>query len=254
MTGNRSIILKRIVDPNDPDPKNPTNYIDVPIIALFTIVDSTGYRINRSYVNDYTNTVRKVRSVTVKNKTTPDGSSITTDDSNSIDVARTIQCDHVYKSTRQNHFHANSDPAPLPSPLDPDYDPTRGHMHSHVVRYNKDNVNDPNATPWVDIELTDGLSLVGQFPGHELSGAAQRLNFWLNQDPGDKTFFDQNDPFNPTWADTNFYQTQNWTLLGNMDADIDNDGNVRPVMLDPFSNIVNIDWGGLAVEFFDGAT
>lgn len=245
----RVIGLKRIVDPDDPDPQNPTNYVDVPTIVSIRIMD--GYipqTMIRSYYSIDGNDIRQTKVHTVKNQSTSNGSTIQTDDTNKLDVERVLMCQHVNADWIEWHYFNNGDPAPLPAPIDPAYDPTLGHVKSHVVRYNKDNKNDPNSTPWIDVELADVVRIIGNRKERE-SDAAQVAIVSLNNDGGDDTFSDPGDPFNPAWADINYYQTQNWGYAGIMP--LDTNGNPDPVRLDPFTNIVNVDWGsGLAVEFY----
>jgi hypothetical protein len=260
---NRTISFKRIVDPDDPDPANPTSYVDVPCILGVRLIDGKDpLQLVRTYDNTISNNRRAVHVTTVKNQSTPDGKTIVADDSNKLDCERVKSCQHVHADWIEHHYFVNGDPAPLPAPIDPAYDPTKGHIKSHVVRYNQANKNDPNETPWVDIELVDRTKIVGMRKERD-SDAGQVAIIHLSQDGGDDTFSDPNDPFNPRWGDRDHYLKQNWKLVGNPPPDgkgaklimpIDTNGNPDPVRLDPFQNITNCDWGsGLAVEFFDGA-
>lgn len=263
-TKSRTISFKRIVDPSDPDPSNPVSYCDVPCIVALRIVDGENpTQLIRTFDSGQTNMVRKTRVRTVKNATTPDGVAIVTDDTNKVDCERVIYAKHVNSDLTEWKYLIDSDPAPLPAPIDPAYDKTQGHRKSHVVRYNQANKNDPNETPWIDVELADEVKIIGNHDERD-SDAAQVVFLTLSQDAGDKTFSDPTDPFNPTWADRDYYQTQNWDLVGLEPPDgkgaelimaMDTSGNPDPVRLDPFQNIVNVDWGsGLAVEFYDRDT
>lgn len=253
----RTIAFKRIVDPSDPDPQNPTNYIDVPVTVGVVLGDGkSSQRLIRTYDNTKNNTVRATWTDTVNNKST-DGQKITEDDSNTVDVERVISVQVSNQSQLEFHYFNTGDPAPLPPPSDPSYDPTQGHYRSHVLRYNKDNVNDPNSTPWVDVEVADAVRVGGnkreRNDAANLPGVGQQSFIWLENDFGDNTFSDPTDPYNPAWADQNFYQTKNWDFAGTLP--LDTNGNPDPVRLDPFTNIANINWNaGLAVEFFDQAT
>jgi hypothetical protein len=245
----RVVYLKRLVDPSDPNPNNPTNYIDIPVIVDIWFKDANkAQRYKRTFNNSKALNARTVHTHTVKNQSLDAGGKFTADDTNTVDVER------IDKLTIKNaDWHStwslhNQDPAPLLAPSDPAYDATlNGHNKTHVVRYNKDNKNDPNSTPWVDVELVDILEMKGA--KKQRGGHTQVRAYHIGgNDPG-VALNDATDPFNPTWGDITFHDTLGVTLP------VDTNGNPDPVRLDPFQNIVNINWGdGLAVEFFDGAS
>jgi hypothetical protein len=251
----RQIAHKRIVDPDDPDPANPTNYVDVPVTLGITFMLDR-QRIYRTYDNTGANTVRNTRVRAVKNRSTDSGG-ITVDESNKLNVERVGHVEHINADVKEFHYFITNEPVD-DSDTSTDSVAKLGHKNSVVVRYNKDNVSDPDSTPWVDVELVTEMQVMGQRrerdvePG--IAGAAQQSFIHIMADSGDRSFSDPNDPFNPAWADKDFWQTQGWNFKGIMSYP-DTNGNPDPVRLDPLQNIVNVNWGeGLAVEFFDGAT
>jgi hypothetical protein len=251
----RQIAHKRIVDPDDPDPANPTNYVDIPVTLGITFMLDR-QRIYRTYDNTSTNTVRDTRVRTVKNRSTDSGGAITVDEDNKLDVERVGHVEHVNADVKELHYFLNNEPVD-DSDTSSDSVANLGHKNSVVVRYNQDNVNDPDSTPWVDVELITEMQMMGQRrerdvePG--IAGDAQQSFVHIMADSGDQGFSDPSDPFNPAWADKDYWKTQGWDFKGIMNYP-DTNGNPDPVRLDPLQNIVNVSWGGLAVEFRDGAT
>jgi hypothetical protein len=244
----RVVGLKRLIDPNDPNPNNPTNYIDIPVIVSIWFKDANkAQRYRRTFNNSKALNARTVHTHTVKNQSLDASGKFTADDTNSVDVER-IDALTIKNADWHSTWHLhNQDPAPQLAPSDPAYDPGKeGHNKTHVVRYNKGNVNDPTSTPWVDVELVDILAMKG---AKKQRGNHTQVRYYHlgGNDPG-ADLNDATDPFSPTWGDITFHPT-----LGTLP--VDTNGNPDPVRLDPFQNIVNINWGdGLAVEFFDGAS
>jgi hypothetical protein len=237
----RIMALKRVFDPNGGD----EDYIDVPVIVAVTLTDSgDGQEYLHEFHSTAENTGRQTHVHTVNYQTidNPDG-----DSSNTVDVER-IDAFTVSFSTRELEIDLNNnDPAPL-RPGDPQ---AAGHQKSHVVRYNKDNINDPDAAPWIDIELIDELLLTGYWLERDLllevppresqsTDAAQETTLELTHDPG-APLATSDDPFNPTWSDIHYWD-------GNPDVQFsgylseDTNGKDAPVRLDPFQNIVNVNW------------
>jgi hypothetical protein len=250
----RDVYLKRLIDPSDPNPSNPTSYIDIPVIVSISFLDhnrAQGYK--RTFNNSKDRNTREVHTKTVKNQSIGAGGKFSTDDSNSVDVERIDKLTVKNDDWRAVWGLVNQDPAPQVAPADPAFDPKiHGHEKTHVVRYNKDNVNDPSATPWVDVELIDVLKLKGA--KKQRGDHTQVRHYHLDyNDPG-ADLNDATDPFNPTWSDIKYWENQ--LGAGPLPMIImDTNGNPDPVRLDPFQNIVNVNWGdGLAVEFFDGAS
>lgn len=245
----RTVAFKRIVDPDDINPGNPSNYIDIPIVASLQVIDGENAQLMiKTFYNESANDSRKTWTATVNNKSTPDGSTIIEDDSLLVDCERVSSITFVDTFWTVKQFFFNADPAPLPPVIDPSYKDAVGHYKSHVVRYNMDNVNDPNSTPWVDVEVIDVFRQVGLRREREATGAGQIAYITLNNDQGDKTFNDPSDPYQPRWADRDYWKTQQgWDFAGIILND--SNGNPDPVRLDPFTSIVNINWGGLAVIF-----
>jgi hypothetical protein len=245
----RTVVLKRLIDPSDPDPSNPTSYIDIPVIVDITFGDpNKAQRYKRTFNNSKALNARTVHTKTVKNQSLDASGKFTADDTNTVDVER-IDALTIKNADWHSTWHLhNQDPAPQLATADPAYDVNNeGHRKAHVVRYNKDNVNDPSAVPWVDVELVDILALKGAKKQRGNHTQVRTYHIGGN-DPG-VTLGDASDPFNPTWGDIAYHDTQGATLP------VDTNGNPDPVRLDPFQNIVNVNWGdGLAVEFFDGAS
>jgi hypothetical protein len=232
----RVVKYKRVVDPSDPDPKNPTSWIDVPCIIQIGFLSPEGQLYVRKFDSTQKNNLRKTHTVTVKHTTKSGGH----EDGNQIAVERIdeiqVRNGDWYEYLRFSNDDAN------PSKL----------RKTHVLRYNQSNKNDPNEEPWVDVAVIDEFTIKGFLKQTHLfklgdTDASQVTVYKLKNDPG-QPLGDDDDPNNPKWGDNKFYGA-------NIDQlPLDTNGNPDPVRLDPFQNIVNVNWGGgLAVEFFDGA-
>jgi hypothetical protein len=231
----RVVQYKRIVDPSDSDPGNPTSYIDVPCITQIDFLSPEGQLYVRKFDSTAKNQLRKTHTVTVKHTTKSGGE----EDGNQIDVERIdeiqIQNGDWYEYLR---FSNNDD---NPSQV----------RKTHVLRYNQANKNDKDEEPWVDVAVIDEFTIKGFLKQTHLfdlgsTDASQITVYKLNNDPG-LPLGDDDDPKDPRWGNNEFYGV-------NGQLPLDTNGNPDPVRLDPFQNIVNINWGGgLAVEFFDKA-
>jgi hypothetical protein len=247
----RVVKYKRIVDPSDPHPQNPASYIDVPCITGIWFLSNNGQMYHRTFDSTANNTLRDVTVVAVDHQTQGGG----TDTSNSIQFERINQV-QVQNSDWYEYLSFKNDPNNPPVK-----------RKSHVLRYNQANQNDANATPWVDVEVMDQFAIQGflkQTHSFKLgeTDSAQVNIYNLNNDPGQALVNDDgSDPLNPPagntvgdssgqtaalWSDNTY-----WGDIGQLP--LDTNGNPDPVRLDPFQNIVNVNWAsGLAVEFQSG--
>lgn len=262
----RTVFLKRLIDPSDPDPTNPTNYIDVPcIVSIYFEDPGDGQVYQRILDSTAQNNTRQVHTKEVGWQSFDSDGSVSSDTSNQVMVERIDETDDYNPDYLERVQLIDQDPAPLPPPSDPSYNADSGHWITHVVRYNKDNINDPDATPWVDIEVADAIKLQGfleqrhRNTGSHADDSGQVFTLNFDNDPGDQNFTDPNDPYPARWADINYWSPSDGSAYQYMPQDTDGatpdaNGNPAPVRLDPFQNIVNINWsGGLAVEFLTGA-
>jgi hypothetical protein len=234
----RLVYLKRIVDPDDPDPANPTSYVDVPVIVGAVLGDtgnSTSYW--RSHDSTADNSARTTRQVEIRHQSQDGSGNITADSGTTPLVVERVDKFRV----------RNYDQKEIPTLHSPSSDegvfgatgnspgesagssagnamggPDPGKWLTHVVRYNGGNTPDAGDTPWIDVELMDICKLRGYFvqrdrytgfDRNQHSDYTQMTYLWLKNDPGvgpEGGFSDPDDPFNPTWSDINY-----WYHVGN---------------------------------------
>ncbi len=245
----RVIKLKRIVDPNDPNPDDPDSYVDVPCVTEISFTDGSGQVFVRKFDSTQNNSGRMTHTHTVKNQSQDSSKNITIDDQNKLDVERIDGANIKYGDQIEIIKPLSNDPPPL-GPTD---DPSLGHLKSHVVRYNQDNTSDPGAIPWIDVELIDMIKWKGYFKssvstrnrvshsGNTVDAKQQVTHSLSGNQMGDTKddsdtgmpLNDTSDPFNPTFVKID-------TTLDMLP--MDTNGNPDPVRLDPFQNIVNVNW------------
>jgi hypothetical protein len=231
-TQQRLVKLKRVVDPNDPNPDNPDSYVDVPVTVKLYINDGEGQGYVKTFDSTQQNNSRTVHTHTVKNQTTDGLGNITKNDDNTIDVER-IDRMRIRNADQVEVIRPNNND---PAPLGPTDDPSSGHLKTHVLRYNQENMNDPYSEPWIDVEVVDKLKTKGFFKGEpngNSNDAGQITILTLTSNDSGKDLNDPTDPFNPMWSKVD-------TTLDSLP--MDTNGNPDPVRLSLVENIVNVSW------------
>lgn len=239
----RVVRLKRIVSPDDPDPSNPTVYVDVPVSVRMTFHDNKSNAQDYTYIIDETdaNTSRVARKNRVKNVTVDENGDVKFDDSNFLDVERPRRLTiHDSKDRGQERIYIFNNAEPPPTIVDENtgkLDKGNTSRRTHVVRYTFDNT--PTGVPWIDMEYID------QFSTWDAKSTGQDTTYLLTGNPNDPRgpdgpqtpIDDPTDPYRPTFVK----RPEGLRLLLPLDSDFVD----PPWRLDAFVNIVNVSWSGV---------
>ena len=159
---------KRVPILSGDDQYDPSNYVDIPVIAEMTIIGSSGQEFHYRFTNDSRTKLRSVRIKKVGNATGEFGPevSVSTDNyvnaeriqtmafSNSVEMLNEKgQPASFNQAWRTDKKFKNQDPAPK----QPDGSNNPAHLQVHYVRYYRN--NNLNASSWIDVELIDRMEL-----------------------------------------------------------------------------------------------
>ncbi len=227
-------VRKKLIDPNDSDKENPINFLWVPVAQEMIFIDAKTKRQEYVWTLDI---VGQDDGRSFVKKRVKNNSSGTLSEDDYVDVARfkwfTIRDSKIRGQEYQ--FGLDNDTYPLDAGDLGGESPRRKVKIVRYVFQDDENADpDPEATPWVDIEQTEEISVI------DSKTRSQEYRYSISWPQVDKKVDSSDDPYEP------------W--LGNVDLTLetvnaDSDGVVR---LGPFQNIVNVSWSGKAVKFLDG--
>lgn len=210
------------------DPDNPSTSIDSKIIDKITFIDPYDSYQETEYTYDNTsqNLSRKTHTVTVKGVDDP---------SSKIDVER-IDSTNVVDG-------GDSFQETIMSLLNSD-DPPK-HLKTHTIKvYGVDDNGVENPSSWIKWQRVDRFSVTD--PQSSYQETICQL-IWP----------DGSDTSDGGEGNTDLDNTENSDYDSNLDdPDISSDGTAinPPWRIDPFQNIIDVSWGGLAVSFLSGAS
>jgi|HubBroStandDraft_6_1064221.scaffolds.fasta_scaffold00056_19 hypothetical protein len=232
MDERRQSYLKRIYSPDK------SQYVDIPVIYNISFIDAKtngqeyGWSIDNISGTDVstrkTHVQRVVNQIGAPASSNYPAADAQTDPTQYVDVERIDLFNNIDAKTLGQEYgyrFNNKDPLYISKPGD-----TPPPRTSHIVRYYKN--NDPTTNVWVDCQLIDEL------PTIDPKSSSQELTLRIqNAKLGDMVgdVGPSGDPYTPT--------------IGNVDLTLpaapeSGSGIDPPYRLDPFQNIVNVNWSG----------